>query len=161
NIETLKAAVAFLRERISDVALRLNLPEAEIERKLTLSETEDCSIALKALGMSYHVPFDYNKANIKVDAVFSHTVLEHIPPEIIKHLLSGARNILRRGGMIFHLIDNSDHREHGDDRLSRVDFLRYSDRVWNYLCLHPQDFTNRLRHSDYIQMIEEAGFVIV
>jgi len=161
NLEGLKASVAFLRDRIGDLALRLNLTESEIKQKLTISATDDFSVALKAFDMSYHVPFDYRNGNVKVDVIFGQGVLEHIPPSIIKNLLDDARQILRTGGMIFHVIDNADHREHGDNRLSRIDFLKYSDRVWSYLCLHPQDFTNRLRHSDYVKMVEEAGFVIV
>lgn len=161
DLAGLNAAIAFLRERISNLALRLKLTEAEIEEKLSFPPTEDLGVALSSLDMSYHVPFDYYNTSIKVDAIFSHSVFEHVPPPVIKNLLDGARQILRPGGMISHQIDNSDHREHGDSRLCRVDFLRYSDRVWSYLCLHPQDFTNRLRHSNYTRMIEEFGFVIV
>jgi len=160
DLRGLNASIAFLRERIGNLALRLKLTEAEVEQKLSVPPTEDLRSALSSLGMSYHVPFDYYNTVIKVDAIFSHSVLEHVPLPVIKNLLEGARQILRPGGMISHQIDNSDHREHGDSRLCRVDFLRYPDRVWSYFCLHPQDFTNRLRHSDYTRMIEEAGFVI-
>jgi hypothetical protein len=45
-----------------------------------------------------------------------------------------------------------------DARLSRIDFLRYGDQIWNLLCI---DNTNRLRHSDYIAMFRAAGFEIV
>jgi hypothetical protein len=48
NIDSLKAAVAFLRERVGDLALRFELTEVEIEIKLTLAATEDCNIALAA-----------------------------------------------------------------------------------------------------------------
>src|SRR5215831_4120292 len=42
-----------------------------------------------------------------------------------------------------------------------IDFLRYSDRAWRLLCVNRQDYTNRLRHSDYIRMLHEADYEIL
>lgn len=62
-----------------------------------------------------------------------------------------------------HLIDNSDHWQHKDRSLSRVDFLRYRDEslVWRLAQINPQAYQNRLRHSDYRAMFADAGFALL
>jgi SAM-dependent methyltransferase len=161
SLQNIKTGIEFVRERADDLAKRLNISKEDIEKRLELPNTTDMVVALEALGMSYQVPFYCKDSSIKVDAIISHTVFEHIPQPILQPLLREMRLMLRPGGMISHCVDNSDHREHIDSRLSRVDFLRFSDRVWEKICLHPQSFTNRLRHSDYVRMVEEAGYHVV
>lgn len=159
--ETLRAAVDFLGARSTDLADRLGLTEAEIVRGLALSDEAPLTEALEVLGLDYRVPFDIGAADVQVDAIYSHTVLEHIPPPVLKTIFRHSHGLLRPGGLISHGIDHSDHREHQDPRLSRIDFLRYGDTAWRWLCLNPQDYTNRLRHSDYLAMIRVAGFETV
>lgn len=64
-------------------------------------------------------------------------------------------------GFHSHGIDHTDHRAHRDPRLNYIDFLRHSDRAWRLLCVNRQDYTNRLRHSDYIRMLHEADYEIL
>ena len=156
--ETLQAAIDFLDARRTDLADRLGLTEVEIVRALALSDEAPLAEALEVLGLDYRVPFDIAIADLQVDAIYSHTVLEHIPPPVLAEIFRHSHGLLRQGGLISHGIDHSDHREHQDSRLSRIDFLRYGDTAWRLLCLNPQDYTNRLRHSDYVAMIQEAGF---
>lgn len=158
--ETLGAAVAFLNARQDDLAERLGIEARDIERALTLPESAPLDDALAALGLSYHVPTGLDGLYLQVDAVISHTVLEHIPPTVLEMIFRQSRSLLRPGGLISHGIDHSDHRQHQDPRLGRVDFLRYGKITWRLLCLNPQDYTNRLRHSDYMKMIRDVGFKI-
>jgi SAM-dependent methyltransferase len=161
DLETLSATVRFLLERKADLAERLHLSVAEIEDQLLIPPSGDLNDVLAEMGMTYAVPFDYKHSKVRVDAIISHTVLEHIPPPIIAELIRDWHRVLRTGGLISHGIDHSDHRANVDTRLSRLDFLRYSDTMWNLLCINPQDYTNRLRHSDYIAMFRVGGFEIV
>jgi SAM-dependent methyltransferase len=158
DLETLKATVMFLLERKADLAERLHITVPEIEDKLRLAQGDDLDDVLAEMGMTYAVPFDYKQSEVRVDAIISHTVLEHVPPQVIEELAHDWRRVLRPGGLISHGVDHSDHRAIVDARLSRIDFLRYGDRIWNLLCI---DNTNRLRHSDYIAMFRAAGFEIV
>lgn len=160
DLQTLDITVAFLLERKADLAQRLNISVAEIEDKLRIPQG-NLDDALAAMGITYAVPFDYQRADVQVDVIISHTVLEHISPQLIVELMRDVRRVLRPNGLILHGIDHSDHRANVDSRLSRIDFLRYSDRVWRMLCIHPQDYTNRLRHSDYVAMFKAGGFEIV
>jgi hypothetical protein len=155
DLETLNATVMFLLERKGDLAERLHTTLAEIEERLRLPQG-DLDDVLAQMGMTYAVPFDYKKSEVRVDAIVSHTVLEHVPPQVIEELALDWRR--RPGGLISHGVDHSDHRAIVDARLSRVDFLRYSDQLWKLLRI---DDTNRLRHSDYITMLGAAGFEII
>ena len=156
--ETVQAAVDFLQARKADLASRLGQTETEIDQALTLPKGASLDEVLKMLGLDYRVPFDIATTDVQVDAIYSHTVLEHIPPPVLETILRHSHDLLNPGGLICHGIDHSDHREHQDPGISRVDFLRYSNIIWRLLCLNPQDYTNRLRHSDYMTMIQRAGF---
>ena len=61
-----------------------------------------------------------------MDIVISRVVLEHIPPAQLRCLHDDFARALRQGGIVSHVVDNSDHREHRDKRLSRIEFLRVS-----------------------------------
>jgi len=60
-----------------------------------------------------------------------------------------------------HFVDNSDHWEHRDKTISRVNFLRHSERVMRFTSLNPLNYQNRLRHRDYVNILEEKGFRVV
>jgi hypothetical protein len=53
-------------------------------------------------------------------------------------------------------IDYSDHYSHADPAISRVNFLRFSDRQWQPYQSRML-YQNRLRHSDYRRIFEESG----
>ncbi|MBM7066793.1 class I SAM-dependent methyltransferase [Actibacterium sp. 188UL27-1] len=161
DLDTLEAARSFLRARSEDLARRLDCPESQIATLLDRGTTGTFEQRLADLGLSYHTPLDYRRATFKVDAIVSHTVMEHITPREIRRILMHSRAVLNPGGLISHGIDHSDHRAHRDTALSRLDFLRYSDRAWSWLCLNPQDYTNRLRHADYMAMIRDAGYEVL
>ena len=60
-----------------------------------------------------------------------------------------------------HFIDNSDHWEHNDKSISTVNFLKFSDSVARLLCSgHPRNYQNRMRHFEYIKLLEASGFTI-
>jgi SAM-dependent methyltransferase len=98
-----------------------------------------------------------------VDIVISRAVFEHIPEPALRALLSECRRIVRPDGVMCHTIDNSDHWQHRDRRLSRINMLRYDDDslLWRIACLNTQAYQNRLRHSDYRQLLWETGWQVV
>jgi hypothetical protein len=60
-----------------------------------------------------------------------------------------------------HIIDNSDHWEHSDKTLSRLNFLRFSEAVFRWTYWNGLNYQNRLRHSQYIDFLNAAGFSIL
>ncbi|MDJ0711385.1 MAG: methyltransferase domain-containing protein [Woeseiaceae bacterium] len=96
-----------------------------------------------------------------VDLVYSRTVLEHIPVPDLESLLSEWRRVLKPGGFCIHIIDNSDHFEHREKQLSRLNFLTVSEPLWAIACFNPQNYQNRLRHSDYVRLFGAADYELV
>lgn len=92
-----------------------------------------------------------------IDLIYSRTVLEHIAPELLARLMEEWARLLSPQGASLHLVDHSDHFEHRDKSLSRLNFLTIPDGLWRLACQHPQNYQNRLRHSDYLPLFEAAG----
>lgn len=155
---SVQAAADFLLERKGRLARELGIEEARVSGVLDVPMQGSLDAMLGALGLRYVVPLNGETLNGKVDLAYSHTVLEHIPPAALAEIFALVRDRLGKGGLFCNGIDNSDHRRSYDEDLSIIDFLRYSERTWNMQCINPQDYTNRLRHSDYLGLLEDAGF---
>ncbi|MGV7215892.1 class I SAM-dependent methyltransferase [Bradyrhizobium sp. UFLA05-112] len=113
---------------------------------------------LRSFGIDYRAPHHVSSADSEVDCTCSHEVLEHVPADQLKPLLSGLRAVTK--GLTIHSIDYSDHYARSDESVSRFNFLRYSDTEWRPFNSGKQ-YVNRLRHSDYVRLFEEAGFTIL
>lgn len=110
------------------------------------------------LSYSYHVPWVASRQpDRSLDIIVSRTVLEHIPPDALEDCMRQFRRILRPGGMMCHNVDNSDHWQHQDKSISRLNFLRYEDGLLWRLASNSA-YQNRLRHSDYVAMFDRAGW---
>jgi len=156
---TLAAATAFVHDRADRLSAALGVPAAEIRAGLQPPAGLGLAETLDWLGLSYEAPYDVTRGP-EVDIVFSHTVLEHIPPPILAALFRDLRGKISPHGMMCHGVDHTDHRSNHDQSLSQIDFLRYSDAAWRWFCINPQDYTNRLRHPDYVKLLADAGFEV-
>ena len=145
---TIEEAKRVLRESAAKVAGELGLSESLLRARLDRPSPYD-----------YFVPWSpHDLTDASVDVVISRTVLEHIPADVLESYMPEFARILRPGGMMCHLIDNSDHWQHHDKQLSRLHFLRYEDGLlWRMLCVRRSQ--NRLRHGDYMKLFERHGFV--
>lgn len=155
---SLRSAITFLRERAATLAEHLAISPDRTQRMMQMPDANTLEDMLEALGLAYLVPLDRGTFDEEIDVAFSHAVLEHVPPPALAEIFGLVRERLRPGGLFLNGIDHSDHRRNYDKRLSIVDFLRYSEFAWKLQCINPQDYTNRLRHSDYVRLLEEAGF---
>ena len=59
------------------------------------------------------------------------------------------------------MVDHSDHWQHVDKRISRVNFLKYSDSFFRWTYINSLNYQNRLRHPQYLEMLRKAGFRLV
>lgn len=118
---------------------------------------------LKKAGIDYLAPMDAADTqlpNNSIDYHFSVTVLEHIPLPVIQSIFLEAKRILKPNGMAVHFVDMSDHFQHTDQTISRINFLRYSESEWNRIAGNEFAYCNRLRVSDYLSKWKEMGFRI-
>jgi|ERR1017187_904236 SAM-dependent methyltransferase len=116
------------------------------------------------LRLKYLAPCDCRALDLpaeSVDVVVSRAVLEHIPPNVIDRIFVESRRVLRPGGLACHFVDNSDHWQFEDRNISRVNFLRFSDRMFWWTCINPLNYQNRLRHSEYRELLIKSGFTIL
>lgn len=154
-----------LTEISSMLSAGLEVREEDVRSRLATQDQEGLDQVLATLGMEYLAPVDARSLPLttgSVDIVVSRAVLEHIPPVVISDLFDEFNRVLcTRTGLACHVVDNSDHWAHVDRRLSMVNFLRYSDWAWKWFAVNRLDYTNRLRHSDYLQLLENSGFRVV
>jgi len=154
---------ARLVARRDELAARLGLDPEEIRARLTPPEGGDLDDLFRQFGVKYLAPFDARSTKLpdrSVDVVISRAVLEHVPPKIVDELLTEFSRVLRVDGAMCHIIDNSDHWEHHDKRISRVNFLKFADGLWRVITINPLDYQNRLRHFEYVEMLRGHGFEV-
>ena len=91
------------------------------------------------------------------DFFVTNNVLEHVPRQEIRALLAEAHRVGSRGAVVSHHIDLRDHYARIDPKIGVYNSLRFTSRQWRILNsrLEPQ---NRLRHSDYLVLVDEGGF---
>lgn len=103
---------------------------------------------------------DTGLPDASVDYHISTTVFEHIPRTDIERILKEAKRILKKDGIAIHFIDLSDHFQHQDNSITRINFLRYSNEEWEKIAGNQFAYCNRQRASDYIALFKDAGFDI-
>jgi SAM-dependent methyltransferase len=114
-------------------------------------------------GIRYLAPCDARDTGLaegSIDFASSTDTCEHIPEADLGAIFRETRRLLRPGGGFSCRIDLQDHYAYFDRGLSRYNFLRFSDRAWGLVnsTLH---FQNRLRSSDYLRLVREAGLELV
>jgi SAM-dependent methyltransferase len=147
-------------ELINDSINKFNRshPEA-ISPQKKISSIEE----LKINGIHYFAPLDARNTGFEAntfDFMSSTSTMEHIPPKDIQKILIECERILKPGGILSMLTDYKDHWSYFDSSIGIYNFLKYSSAEWKRYNpnLHYQ---NRLRHSDYISIIQETDFEIV
>jgi len=96
-----------------------------------------------------------------VDYYLSCTVLEHIPLEVLKNIFIEARRILKNDGAAIHFIDLSDHFQHQDQSITKINFLRFTDEQWQRIAGNEFAYCNRLRASDFLRLFSELSFKVI
>ena len=114
-------------------------------------------------GIKYLAPCDARDTGLEdnsIDFITSTNTLEHISYNDIQRILKECYRLLTCNGIMIFKIDYQDHYSYFDPHISVYNFLQYSDAAWKLFnpSIHYQ---NRLRHKDYIDLIETSGFVVV
>ncbi|HET7807443.1 MAG TPA: class I SAM-dependent methyltransferase [Gaiellaceae bacterium] len=110
-------------------------------------------------GIRYLAPCDARDTGLdegSIDFASSTDTCEHIPEADLGAIFRETGRLLRAGGAFSCRIDLQDHYAYFDRSLSRYNFLRFSDGAWR-LVNSPLHFQNRLRSSDYLRLVREAG----
>ncbi|GAA0585933.1 hypothetical protein GCM10010172_83980 [Paractinoplanes ferrugineus] len=152
------------RDRLADLYAGLVDPARLADRLAALEALPSGSPHhLRSLNVHYAAPGDAARMpdeDDTFDLSFSMTVLEHVTPPALAAILAEARRVLRPTGLAAHLIDPSDHFAHQDASITRINFLRFSEREWQRLGGNEFSYCNRLRAPDLEQLFTDAGFAI-
>jgi len=148
------------------IARESGRPEAEVAAQqvaVAAALRGGASITAATGGViEYRAPADASKTALpaeSLDVVFSNSVLEHVPGEVIEACLAEARRILRPGAVVFHSVNCGDHYAYVDSGIDQLHYLQYSEaawRKWNNAFL----YQNRLRAIDFTEMAKRAGFTV-
>ncbi len=132
---------AFLPERISELSdLKVqaeHLSYEEMMKRLKLTYFVEDLTALDAIPEH------------SIDLTHSNNTFEHVYPEALKGILRKFDSLVKKEkGCHSHFIDMSDHFAHFDRSITIYNFLRFSEKMWDFIDnrIQPQ---NRFRLSDY------------
>ena len=91
-----------------------------------------------------------------IDFIWSHSVLEHVRKKEFFDTIKETHRILKKDGYASHNVDLMDHLE------KSINNLRFSEKLWESNFFADAGFyTNRLRYSEHIKLMEQAGFIVV
>lgn len=118
--------------------------------------------ALGDCAIDYRAPADVRELpGGMADIVISRDVLEHVPPAALDGVMGESHRILKDGGAICHKIDMTDHWEHEDKSISPVNFLQYDGLGWKLAGLNPQNYQNRMRRFEFVELAKRHGFELI
>ena len=118
--------------------------------------------SFSALPIEYMAPFEPSQLEDgTVDIILSHNVLEHIPKSDLFNLFAALRSKISESGAMIHQVDHSDHFEHYDKNISKVNFLLWSHKKHAYINCLVGDGENRLRHHEYYEVFKSSGYEVI
>ncbi len=140
---------------LADVQARYQALASSLDAGADLSEAAGGCIRYSAPADAAATAF----ADGEVDVVFSNSVLEHVPPDVIIAMYRESMRILAPGGIMFHSVNCGDHYAYVDSKVHQLNYLRYSDRAWK---LWNNDFLyqNRMRAHEFVEGAAGMGFGI-
>ena len=133
----------------------------KVERRPFVKNNNDIK---KNFNILYSAPTTLNEIeekNLLFDACISSTALEHFPKKDLEETFKILKkNYKKKMELISASIDYSDHYSHTDKKISKLNFLQFSDEVWSRYN-NSFLFQNRLRHQDYKKLFINLDYEII
>jgi SAM-dependent methyltransferase len=132
-------------------------------RLVELRRTKNLGELLSKSCIEYFAPADGRATGLmpaSIDLVYSNSVLEHVPREVICGLMEESFRVLKPGGLVLHNVGCNDHYAFFDKSISFVNFLQYGEREWR-IWNNPIQYQNRLRAPEFVDLAIQAGFEII
>lgn len=137
-------------------------PTADAARVVPAADAGPMTI-VASMDIDYRAPADARETGFdpaSLDVVTSTNTLEHIPPEDIGRILDEVHRILAPEGVMSLQIDYKDHHSYSDASISPYHFLQHGPLRWK-LVNNDLQFQNRLRHHEYLELLDRHGFDVV
>jgi SAM-dependent methyltransferase len=165
--DLMRLCIDILGEQLPRLASICRVELAEVEaryaRLRAAAAHSDDPATISDGVIEYRAPADAADSGLpdgSIDAIFSNSVLEHVPPAAIEHIHRASLRLLRPGGWIFHSVNCGDHYAYADPKVHQLNYLRFTDRqwaFWNNRFL----YQNRLRAHQFVDAARAAGFEVV
>jgi hypothetical protein len=155
RVEQALEVIRSKRQQVGQIFLSLTNKDELSERLEKVCRASTLDQLLKAARIEYFAPADAASTGLEtgsIDVHFSHTVLEHIPEPVLKAILIESCRVLSKDGIAVH---------HIDPRISKINFLQFSEKDWNRYAGNRFAYHNRLRVADYLRLFEECGHRII
>jgi SAM-dependent methyltransferase len=139
---------------------------SDLRRRMLLinKHSSDPMRFLLEANIRYSAPADAASTPLSKDSIdyhVSNTVLEHIPKDDIAKIFIECRRILKRDGMAIHFIDLSDHFQHQDRSITKINFLHYREEEWMKIAGNQFAYCNRLRASEFRTIFHDLNFKVI
>jgi len=128
-----------------------------------LLQAKDLGALLERARVDYCAPADTRATGSppnSADLVYSNSVLEHVPEQVLRSLMDEIMRMLRPGGLTLHNVGCNDHYAFVDRRISFVNYLRYSNTRWSAWNNRLQ-YQNRLRAPEFLDLAADAGLEVI
>jgi hypothetical protein len=158
-------ATSMMRDCLPEIERRTGRDTAIMKARLDLLlSSGNMGELFHRAGIEYHAPADAGNTGLEpesVDIAYSNLVLEHVTPSALHAIHAELKDVLREDGVIWHNVDFSDHYAATQRHLSPINFLRYSEPVWNMFGQNEILYQNRWRCCQYQELFDRAGFKIL
>jgi len=152
-----------------DILIDYDLVNNSIEKKSksnSLDFPKVCSRdeLLSGYNIDYRAPFslaNLEKLSVKFDCFISTNTFEHIPRVQIIDYMGIMKTVLKDDAYLSIIIDYSDHYSHTDKNISKINFLKFSNKTFERFFNTTAHYQNRLRHEDYKSIFTNSGFEII
>jgi methyltransferase family protein len=131
-----------------------------LDRVAALADDFRLDALLDTCSIRYIAPGDAASTGLaagSIDFHVSYEVLEHIPEPVLQSILEEGSRVVAKDGLFLHKVDFSDHFSHSDMSISKINFLRYSERAFAALAGNRYMYMNRLRVDDFLRLYERSG----
>jgi len=164
TLKSLKKQLQFLQHNelltaISHVSI---YDQFVIENKITNAiKANRLKNVLTEFNINYIAPYSFNdilKCSNSFDYICSQVVFEHMSPNQLNEMFRFIKTQLSKDGVSVHTINFIDHFTNpglfADHSISVFNFLKYSDKTWNFWAGNSIAYTNRLSYIYYINLCQ-------
>ena len=158
RFDLVQLLLTVIDSQLTQIAQITHIPIVTLQERLEkLKNHSDVESLFTAANIVYIAPGDATKTglnNASVDLVYSHSVLAHVSEELIHSFTEEAKRILKSKGMMYHCIWLQDNYTSIDKKLSKVNFLKYPEKLWAFFIYNDISYHNRLREKQYLDIFK-------